>query len=49
MLMSMLYVSDVHTYLDAVLQHVQSEQGRTLQCLGKHVFIVDIYVNVIRQ
>ena len=27
MLMSMLYVSDVHTYLDAVLQRVKSEQG----------------------
>ena len=29
MLMSMLYVSDVHTYLDAVLQRVKSEQGRS--------------------
>ena len=31
-LMSMLYVSDMHTYLDAVLQQVKREQGRSLQC-----------------
>ena len=48
-LMSMLYVSDMHTYLDAVLQHVKSEQGRSLQCFGKTHVSVDTYVNVIRQ
>ena len=47
--MSMLYVSDMHAYLDAVLQQVKSEQGRPLQCFGKTRVSVDTYVNVIRQ
>ena len=47
--MSMLYVSDMHAYLDAVLQHVKSEQGRSLQFLGKARVSDNIYVNVIRQ
>ena len=47
--MSMLYVSDMHTYLDAVLQHVKSDQGRSLQYLGKARVSVNIYVNVICQ
>ena len=48
-LMSMLYVSDMHTYLDAVLQQVKIEQGRSLQCFGKTRVSDDTYVNVIRQ
>ena len=34
------------TYLDAVLQHVKSEQGRYLQCVGKTRVSVNTYVNV---
>ena len=48
-LMSMFYVSDMDSYRDAVLQHVKSEQGRSLQCFGKPRVSVDTYVNVIRQ
>ena len=48
-LMSMLYVSDTHTHLEAVPQHVKSEQGRSLQCFGKTRVSVDTYVNVICQ
>ena len=46
----MLYVSDMHTYLQInlgdVLQHVKSEQGRYLQCVGKTRVSVVTYVNV---
>ena len=41
-LMSMLYVSDMHTYLDT---HVKSEQGRSLQRFGKIRVSVATYVN----
>ena len=40
---------NVNTYLSAVLQQVNSEQGLALQCFGKTCFAVDTYVNAIRQ
>ena len=50
--MSLLYVSDVHDYLDTVLQHVKSEQGRSLHFLFDMIcqtrVSVDPYVIAIR-
>ena len=47
--MSLLYVSDVRNYLDTVLRHVKSEQGRSLRCLRKRHVSVQCLFNVIPQ
>ena len=47
--MSMLYVSDMHTYLQfdlgAVLQHVKSEEVRPVECFGEPCVCINTYVN----
>ena len=48
-LMALLYVSDARNYLDTVLRHVKSEQGRSLRCLRKRHVSVHRLINVIPQ
>ena len=40
--MSLLYVNETHDCVDAVLQHVKREQGRSLRCLREGRVAADV-------